>query len=65
MKILFEVVLFMQVSNSLVNRVSSANKNYSKEMEMRPRISPYFELSLDNRPVLHEIDTMNFFKVRG
>lgn len=55
----------LQVSNSLVNRVSTANKNYHKEMEMRPRISPYFELSLDNRPVIHEIETMNFFKMRG
>ncbi|XP_067943550.1 E3 ubiquitin-protein ligase TRIM9-like [Watersipora subatra] len=58
-------VQFIQVSNSLVSRVSAANKNYHKEMEMRPRVSPYFELSLDNRPTLHEIDTMNFFKMRA
>lgn len=55
----------LQVSNGLMNRVSQANSNYNKDMEMRPRVSPFFELSLDNRAVLHEIDTMNFFKLRG
>ena len=48
-----------------MRRVSQANSDYNKEMEMRPRVSPFFELSLDNRPVLHEIGTMNFFRMRG
>ncbi|XP_033734829.1 E3 ubiquitin-protein ligase TRIM9-like isoform X1 [Pecten maximus] len=55
---------FLQVSSGLLSRVSVADQNFNKEMEFVPRISPEFELTLDNKSVLHAIQTMNFFQMK-
>lgn len=54
-----------QVSSGLLSRVAVADQNFNKEMEFVPRISPEFELTLDNKSVLHAIQTMNFFQMKG
>jgi len=53
------------VSSGLLSRVSSAEQGFTKEMEFVPRISPEFELTLDNKSVMHTIQTMNFFQMKG
>ncbi|XP_070180579.1 E3 ubiquitin-protein ligase TRIM9-like [Littorina saxatilis] len=56
---------FLQVSPGLINRVSMADINFNKEMELAPRVSPEFELTLDNTPCIHTIQNMNFFQMKG
>lgn len=54
-----------QVSNGLLSRVNMANQNFNKDIELVPRVSPEFELTLDSTPVQHSIQTMNFFQMKG
>ncbi|XP_067681713.1 E3 ubiquitin-protein ligase TRIM9-like [Haliotis asinina] len=56
---------FLQVSNGLIERVAAADTNFNKEMELAPRVSPEFELTLDNTPVLHAVQTLNFFQMKA
>lgn len=49
----------------MINRVSLADINFNKEMELAPRVSPEFELTLDNTPCIHTIENMNFFQMKG
>ncbi|XP_076463870.1 E3 ubiquitin-protein ligase TRIM9-like [Babylonia areolata] len=55
---------FLQVSPGLINRVSMADINFNKEMELAPRVSPEFELTVDNTPCLHAVRSMNFFQMK-
>ena len=41
------------------------DQNFFKEMDLIPRVSPEFELTLDTEPVIHSIQTMNFFQMKG
>lgn len=61
----FTCVLCFQISSSLVNRVAAVDANFNKEMELAPRVSPEFELTLDNTSVMHAVETMNFFQMKG
>lgn len=54
-----------QVSSSLISRVSTADQNFNKDMELTPRIATEFDLTLDSGPALHAIQTMNFFQLKG
>jgi hypothetical protein len=58
-------LLYFQVSNGLLGRVTQANQNFNKEIELKPRVSPEFELTLDSTPAQHSIQTMNFFQMKG
>ncbi|XP_005099658.1 E3 ubiquitin-protein ligase TRIM9 isoform X1 [Aplysia californica] len=55
---------FLQVSSGLVSRVATADANFNKEMELAPRVSPEFELTLDNTPAIHAIQNMSFFQMK-
>ena len=55
----------VQVSSGLVSRVATADENFNKEMELAPRVSPEFELTLDNTPAVHAIQSMSFFHLKG
>lgn len=48
-----------------MGRVTQANHNFNKEIELAPRVSPEFELTLDSTPAQHSIQTMNFFQMKG
>ena len=54
-----------QISSSLLNRVANVDQNFYKDMDLIPRVSPEFELTLDTAPVVHSIQTMNFFQMKG
>ncbi|KAK3094014.1 hypothetical protein FSP39_022937 [Pinctada imbricata] len=56
---------FLQVSSGLIGRVAHVDQSFNREMELSPRVSPEFELTLDNKSVLHAIETMNFFQMKG
>ncbi|ESO94244.1 hypothetical protein LOTGIDRAFT_215734 [Lottia gigantea] len=56
---------FLQISSGLIYRVSEAKRNFNKEMEFAPRISPEFEMTLDNKPSLRAIENMNFFQMKA
>nr|KAG5688290.1 hypothetical protein BaRGS_033950 [Batillaria attramentaria] len=59
------MMYFLGVSPGLINRVSMADINFNKEMELAPRVSPEFELTLDNTPCIHTIENMNFFQMKA
>lgn len=56
---------YFQVSSSLLNRVSTAEKCFNKEMELEPRVSADFELTLDDHSVLRAVQMLNFFQMKG
>ncbi|KAK3754720.1 hypothetical protein RRG08_053190 [Elysia crispata] len=56
---------FLQVSAGLVSRVATADANFNKEMELAPRVSPEFELTIDNTAAIHAIENMSFFQMKG
>lgn len=56
---------FLQISGALINRVSTADENFNKEMELKSRISPEFELAFDNESILHAIQTMDFYQMKA
>ena len=53
------------MSHALLNRVGSVETGFNKDMEMEPRVPHEFELNLDNHAVLHAINTLNFFQMKG
>ncbi|GFR71457.1 E3 ubiquitin-protein ligase TRIM9-like Protein [Elysia marginata] len=53
------------VSAGLVSRVATADANFNKEMELAPRVSPEFELTIDNTAAIHAIENMSFFQMKG
>ncbi|KAK6183695.1 hypothetical protein SNE40_011124 [Patella caerulea] len=55
---------FLQISTGLIARVAQADCNFNKEMELAPRVSPEFELTLDNTPSIRSIENMNFFQMK-
>ena len=62
---MYSSYFLMQISNSLLSRVATVDQNFYKEMDLIPRVSPEFELTLDTSPVIHSIQTMNFFQMKG
>ena len=58
-------LVIFQVSSGLIGRVTHVDQSFNREMELIPRVSPEFELTLDNKSVLHAIETMNFFQMKG
>ncbi|XP_061173989.1 E3 ubiquitin-protein ligase TRIM9-like isoform X2 [Saccostrea echinata] len=56
---------FLQVSSGLISRVSTADQNFNKDMELTPRIATEIDLTLDTGPTLHAIQTMNFFQLKA
>jgi hypothetical protein len=57
--------LDLQVAGPLITRVSNADLTFNKEMELEARITPDFEWTLDNGHVMHTINTLNFFQMKG
>ena len=55
----------LKVSGPLISRVENVGQLFNKEMEMEPRVSHEFELSLDSDSVLHTVQTLNFFQMKG
>ena len=55
-------LVIFQVSSGLIGRVTHVDHSFNREMELSPRVSSEFELTLDHKSVLHAIDTMNFSK---
>ncbi|CAG5114887.1 unnamed protein product, partial [Candidula unifasciata] len=53
------------VSPGLISRVATADQNFNKEMELAPRVSPEFELTLDNKPAIRAIENMSFFQMKA
>ena len=62
---MYSSYFLLQISNSLLSRVATVDQNFYKEMDLIPRVSPEFELTLDTSPVIHSIQTMNFFQMKG
>ncbi|XP_062621422.1 E3 ubiquitin-protein ligase TRIM9-like isoform X2 [Saccostrea cucullata] len=56
---------FLQVSSGLISRVSTADQNFNKDMELTPRIATEIDLTLDTGPTLHAIQSMNFFQLKA
>ena len=53
------------MSHGLLCRVNTVESGFNKDMELEPRTPHEFELNLDNHSVLHAINTLNFFQMKG
>lgn len=47
----------------LINRVSNTDLSWHKEWTA-PRVSPHFDLTLDDKSVLRAIDQLNFIQMK-
>ncbi|XP_029643097.1 E3 ubiquitin-protein ligase TRIM9-like [Octopus sinensis] len=56
---------FLQISNALINRVSTADENFNREIELTARVSPKFELGFDNEHILQSIENMDFYEMKA
>ncbi|CAH1970199.1 unnamed protein product [Acanthoscelides obtectus] len=54
---------FLQVGSMLINRVASTDHSWHKEWSA-PRVSPHFDLTLDDKSVLRAIDQLNFIQMK-
>ena len=62
---MYGIYICLQVSPALLNRVRHMEQTFTKLMQMEPRISADFELSLDNHAALHSIQRLNFFQMKS
>lgn len=54
---------FLQVSSMLIGRVSNTDQSWHKEWTA-PRVSPHFDLTLDDKSVLRAIEQLNFIQMK-
>lgn len=54
---------FIQVGSMLINRVVDTDHSWQKEWSI-PQVSPQFELTLDDAPVLSAIKQLNFIQTK-
>lgn len=47
----------------LIGRVSNTDQSWSKEWTA-PRVSPHFDLTLDDKSVLRAIEQLNFIQMK-
>ncbi|CAI9729935.1 E3 ubiquitin-protein ligase TRIM9-like isoform X2 [Octopus vulgaris] len=55
----------VEISNALINRVSTADENFNREIELTARVSPKFELGFDNEHILQSIENMDFYEMKA
>ncbi|XP_018571423.1 E3 ubiquitin-protein ligase TRIM9 [Anoplophora glabripennis] len=54
---------FLQIGSMLINRVANTDHSWHKEWTA-PRVSPHFDLTLDDKSVLRAIDQLNFIQMK-
>ncbi|KAB0803699.1 hypothetical protein PPYR_00669 [Photinus pyralis] len=54
---------FLQVGSMLINRVTTTDHSWHKEWSA-PRVSPHFDLTLDDKSVLKAIEQLNFIQMK-
>ncbi|KAI4463140.1 e3 ubiquitin-protein ligase trim36-related [Holotrichia oblita] len=54
---------FLQVGSMLISRVANTDHSWHKEWSA-PRVSPHFDLTLDDKSVLRAIDQLNFIQMK-
>jgi tripartite motif-containing protein 9/67 len=54
---------FLQVGSMLISRVANTDHSWHKEWTA-PRVSPHFDLTLDDKSVLRAIDQLNFIQMK-
>ncbi|KAF5296960.1 hypothetical protein FQR65_LT10112, partial [Abscondita terminalis] len=54
---------FLQVGSMLINRVATTDLSWHKEWSA-PRVSPHFDLTLDDKSVLRAIEQLNFIQMK-
>lgn len=55
--------IHFQVGSMLINRVANTDLSWHKEWTA-PRVSPHFDLTLDDKSVLRAIDQLNFIQMK-
>lgn len=53
----------VQVGSMLINRVTNTDHSWHKEW-IAPRVSPHFDLTLDDKSVLRAIEQLNFIQMK-
>ncbi|KAF2885055.1 hypothetical protein ILUMI_21110 [Ignelater luminosus] len=54
---------FLQVGSMLISRVATTDHSWHKEWSA-PRVSPHFDLTLDDKSVLRAIEQLNFIQMK-
>ncbi|KAJ8968911.1 hypothetical protein NQ317_016521 [Molorchus minor] len=54
---------FLQIGSMLISRVANTDHSWHKEWTA-PRVSPHFDLTLDDKSVLRAIDQLNFIQMK-
>ncbi|KAK9875563.1 hypothetical protein WA026_009369 [Henosepilachna vigintioctopunctata] len=54
---------FLQVGTMLISRVTNTDQSWHKEWTA-PRVSPHFDLTLDDKSVLRAIEQLNFIQMK-
>ncbi|KAL3266547.1 hypothetical protein HHI36_010715 [Cryptolaemus montrouzieri] len=54
---------FLQVGSMLIGRVTNTDQSWHKEWTA-PRVSPHFDLTLDDKSVLRAIEQLNFIQMK-
>ncbi|XP_060531608.1 E3 ubiquitin-protein ligase TRIM9 isoform X1 [Cylas formicarius] len=54
---------FLQVGSMLISRVANTDNSWHKEWSA-PRVSPHFDLTLDDKSVLKAIEQLNFIQMK-
>ncbi|XP_044731893.1 E3 ubiquitin-protein ligase TRIM9 isoform X2 [Chrysoperla carnea] len=56
---------FLQVGSMLITRVANTDITWHKNVNVNsPRVSPHFDLTLDDKSVLRAIDQLNFIQMK-
>lgn len=55
---------FLQVESMLINRVANVDLAWHKDLMASPRVSPEFDLTLDDKPVIRAIQQLNFIQMK-
>ncbi|GLV31215.1 Tripartite motif containing 9 [Carabus blaptoides fortunei] len=56
---------FLQVGSMLITRVANTDITWHKDLQVNaPRVSPHFDLTLDDKSVLRAINQLNFIQMK-
>ncbi|CAB3385338.1 Hypothetical predicted protein [Cloeon dipterum] len=57
-------VSFLQIGSMLIARAANADLTWHKDFSSAPRVSPEFDLTLDDKAVLRAVEQLNFIQMK-
>jgi hypothetical protein len=64
-KLVCKFILFvLQIGSMLIARAANADLTWHKDISSAPRVSPEFDLTLDDKAVLRTVEQLNFIQMK-